>query len=116
MKRPYLMLYVADWQSNAKLRGCTKAERQTWLEIMFILHDQEEYGVVRWPLKQIAQAVSASVSSVRKLVERRIMKGANPGELCAAYTFVPRSGRQEGEPVILIPEQTGPIWFSSRMV
>lgn len=81
-----------------------------------ILHDQDEYGVVRWPLKQLAQAVHASVSSLRNLVQKDILKGADTGSTCEAFIYTPRSGRKDGEPVVLIAEQPGPIWYSSRMV
>jgi hypothetical protein len=83
---------------------------------MCILHDQDEYGIIRWPLKQIAQAVHTSVSSLRKLVEKEVLKGADPGETCDAFTYTPRSGRKDGPPVTLVEAQAGPIWYSSRMV
>lgn len=38
------------------------------------------------------------------------------GQPCAAYIYVPRSGRRDGEPVTLVAEQEGPIWYLSRMV
>jgi hypothetical protein len=116
MKRPYLMLYVADWQSNPKLRCCTFAERGIWIEVMCILHDQDEYGLIRWPLKQIAQAVHTSLSSLRKLVDKEVLKGADPGSTCEALIYTPRSGRKDGPPVTLVEAQPGPIWYSSRMV
>ena len=116
MKRPYLMLYVADWQSNAKLRLCSHAERGIWLDVMCIMHDQDEYGVIRWPLRDLAQAVHTTLSSLKKLVDREILKGADAGSTCGAFIYTPRSGRKVGDPVTLIESQPGPIWYSSRMV
>lgn len=116
MKRPYLMLYVADWQSNPKLRCCTFTEKGIWMDIMCIMHDQDEYGVIRWPLKQIAQALHLSVSTLRKLVDKEVLKGADPGQTCEPYIYTPRSGRKDGPAVTLVEAQPGPIWYSSRMV
>ena len=83
---------------------------------MCLLHDQEEYGVLRWPLKEIAQAVGTTLPKLKGLVTKGVIKGADTGEKCAAYVYTPRSGRKDGDPVTLIPEQQGAIWYSSRMV
>lgn len=83
---------------------------------MCLLHDQEEYGIVRWSLKEIAQAVNCTVASLRGLVSKGILKGADSPDLVQPFVYVPRSGRKDGEPVTLVCVQPGPIWYSSRMV
>src|SRR6266850_7172632 len=117
MKRPSLQFYPGDWRSNAKLRRCSRAERGDWIETICLLHDAEEYGVLRWPLQDIAQAIGCKVSELRNgLVSKGVLKGAHAGERCAAYVYTPRHEGKDGTPVTLIPEQDGPIWYSSRMV
>ena len=116
MKRPAFQFYPSDWQGNSNLRRCTHEEKGVWVDVLCLLHDQEEYGVARWPLKEIAQAVGCSPSKLRGLVTKGVLKGADSGEACAALIYVPRSGRRDGDPVTLIPEQPGPVWYSSRMV
>lgn len=116
MKRPAFQFYPADWRSNANLRRCTHAERGIWIELMCLLHDAEEYGVLRWPLAEIAQAAGCKVAELRSLVAKGVLKGADVGSTCEAFVYVPRSGGRDGTPVELIPEQRGPVWFSSRMV
>jgi len=86
------------------------------MDVMCVMHDQDEYGVIRWPLKQLAQAVHASPAALRKLVEKQILKGADPGQTCEPLIYTPRSGRKDGPPVTLVEAQPGPIWYSSRMV
>ena len=115
MKRPSFQFYPDDWTGNANLRRCSPAARGVWVDVMCLMHDQEEYGVLRWPLKDIAQAAGASMSHVRELVEKHVLKGIDKGE-CEPFVYVPRSGRKDGDPVTLVPTQTGPIWYSSRMV
>lgn len=84
---------------------------------MCLLHDQEEYGVARWPLKEIAGAVGVSTTKLQSLVTKGILKGADAGKICATYIFTPTgAGRKKGNPVELIAAQPGPLWYSSRMV
>ena len=116
MKRPSFQFYPADWQANSNLRRCTHEEKGIWIDVMCLLHDQEEYGIVRWSLKEIAQAIGCTTQKVRGLVSKGVLKGADVGEDCQPQIYIPRSGRREGAPVTLIPQQAGPIWFSSRMV
>lgn len=82
---------------------------------MCLMHDQDEYGVLRWPLKEIAGAVKCKVSDLQSLVRKGVMKGDDK-RLEEQFVYVPRSGRKDGEPVTLIDIQDGPIWYSSRMV
>jgi hypothetical protein len=83
---------------------------------MCLMHDSEEYGVLRWPLADIAQAVGCKASDLRALRTKRVLKGADAGEQCEAFIFTPRHAGRDGEPVTLLPAQDGSIWFSSRMV
>lgn len=115
VKRPSWQFYPGDWQSNPKLRRCSHAEKGVWLDVLCILHDQDEYGVVRWPLKELARAVNATPRMLQGLVDKGVLKGTESGE-CAPLIYVPRHARKDGDPVTLITAQSGPIWYSSRMV
>lgn len=117
MRRPSFQFYPGDWQANSNLRRCTHEEKGVWLDIMCLLHDQEEYGVARWSLKELAQAVGAPVAKVKSLVVKGILKGSDAGSKCDSFVFVPTAaGRKKGDPVTLVNEQEGPLWYSSRMV
>lgn len=83
---------------------------------MCLLHDQEEYGVSTWSLKDIAQAVGCTPTKLKGLVDKGVLKGADKGGTCPSFVYIPRSGRKLGAPVTLINEQPGPLWYSSRMV
>ncbi len=115
-KQPSYQFYPGDWQANSNLRRCTHAEKGIWQDVLCLMHDSQEYGVLRWELKEIAQAVGCSLAALKGLVDKGVMKGANQGAQCKAFIYVPRSGRKDGEPVTLVAEQAGPIWYSSRMV
>ncbi|MFM0058521.1 hypothetical protein PQR64_23145 [Paraburkholderia phytofirmans] len=116
MKRPSFQFYPGDWQANSNLRRCTRVEKSVWLDVLCLMHDQEEYGVLRWTLKEMAEAAHCKVSELKALRDKGVLKGADKGEACAAHIYVPRSGRKDGPPVTLIQEQAGPLWYSSRMV
>lgn len=116
MKRPSFQFYPADWLHNAKLRRANFAGRGVWMDCMCVFHDGDEYGLVRWPLKELARVIGCKISDLTSLREKGILKGADTGETCAAYAFAPHHAGKAGEPVVLIPEQEGPIWYSSRMV
>jgi hypothetical protein len=115
VSRPSFQFYPKDWRNNANLRRCSPAARGAWMDVMCVLHDSDEYGLVRWPLKELANAAGVSIGLARELVDKSVLKG-NDKTLDAALVYTPRSGRREGPPVTLVPVQDGPVWFSSRMV
>lgn len=116
MKRPSFQFYVRDWQGNTKLKRCSPAEKGVWLDVMLLMHGSEEYGILRWSLKDIATAVGCKVATLVTLSHRGVLKGADIGQSYAGFSFAPKHAGATGDPVILIHPQNGPIWFSSRMV
>jgi len=115
MKRPSFQFYPADWRNNAKLRRCSWASRGAWIDVMGLLHDSDEYGVLRWPLKEISQAVGCPLSLIKELETKGVLKGSDK-VITDPFTYTPVSGRKAGPTVVLIPAQEGPIWYCSRMV
>lgn len=113
--RPSFQFYPGDWRKNANLRRCSPAARGVWVDILCALHDSDTYGILRWPLQDIANAAGASMTHVRELVAKDVLKGCDKGD-CQPLVYRPRSGRKEGPPVTLLEPEAGPIWFSSRMV
>lgn len=113
MKRPAFQFYPADWRGNANLRRCSEAARGAWMDILCVLHDSDEYGVVRWPLAELARAAGVALKLAKELATKLVLKGADSGAVKFEYT--PRHAGKDGEPVTLV-EGDGPIWFSSRMV
>lgn len=114
--RPSFQFYPDDWLSNSNLRRCTHEERGIWMDILCILHDQEEYGVIRWPIADIARAIGTTTAKVKRLAEKGVMKGADSNETAQPLIYTPRSGRRDGSPVTLIAAQKGPLWYSSNMI
>lgn len=116
MKRPSFQMYQGDWLSNQKLRRCSFALRGVWIDALCLMADSDEYGVMRCPLHEVANAVGCQLKMLKELREKGVLKGADVGEQLEAFVFTPRHAGKAGEPVTLIPAQPGPIWYSSRMV
>jgi len=115
MKRPAYQHYPGDWRRNAKLRRCSWAARGAWVEILGLMHDSDEYGLLRWTLKEIANGVGCPLALVKELADKKVMKG-DDNELADAYVYAPYHAGKRGPEVVLVPKQIGPIWFSSRMI
>lgn len=115
MKRPAWQHYPGDWVRNQKLRLCGWAARGAWLEVLGLMHNGDEYGVLRVTLREIANAVGAPLPLIKELASKGVMKG-DDAELTKPYIYTPSHGGKKGPPVTLVPAQKGPIWFSSRMV
>jgi len=113
--RPAFLFYAGDWKRNANLRRCSPAARGAWIDVLCLMHDSDEYGVLRWPLKDIANAAGISLRLLRELVDKSVLKGDDknyPG-----YTFSPMHAGKKGQPVQLLAPTSGePCWFSSRFV
>lgn len=116
MKRPSFQFYHGDWRSNAKLRRLSHGLRGIWLEVMCLMADDDEFGLLRWPLEDIAAAVPCKLAELRELIAKGVLKGADAGERSEAFTYTPRHAGRSGKTVTLIEAQAGPLWYSSRMV
>lgn len=114
MKRPAFQFYTKDWQTNPKLRRCSPAARGVWMDVLCLMHQADEYGVLRWPLKEIANAAGATLALVRELADKGVLKGGDSG--CEPYIFTPRHGGKDGDPVVLVEASSTACWYSSRFV
>lgn len=115
MKRPAIQFYPGDWRNNANLRRCSWEARGVWIEVIGLLHDSDTYGVLRWPLTEIAQALGAPIKALKELTAKGVLKGSDKGD-CEPYIYTARHAGKDGDPVTLIATQPGPIWYSTRMV
>lgn len=114
MKRPAFQFYTKDWLSNAKLRRCSAASRGAWIDVLCLLHGADEYGILRWPLADIANAAGLNVKLLKELADKGVLKGGDKG--CEPYIFTPTHAGKTGAPVTLIPETKDPVWYCSRFV
>lgn len=114
MKRPAFQFYPGDWQRDANLRRCSHAARGAWIDVLCLMHDAEEYGVLRWPLADIASAAGAPLKLLRELVDKGVLRGSDTQ--APEYVFTPTHAGKKGDPVVLIEAGPGPCWYCGRFV
>lgn len=73
-KLPYLHLYCSDWQTDARLQLCSLAARGLWIELLFLMHDGENYGHLQMngeamPTALIAKLVRSTNEEVELLIQ-----------------------------------------------
>jgi hypothetical protein len=115
MTGPAIQLYFGEWRRNVKLRRCSWAARGVLVDVMGFMHDSDEYGALRWPLVEIATAVGCPLKLVRELAEKGVLKGSDE-HVVPAYRWAPSHAGKRGPEVVLVQEQHGPLWYSSRMI
>jgi len=116
MNRPSFQFYPGDWLSSLKLRRCTLEEKGAWVDVLCLLHDSDEYGVLRWSLDDIARAVGCQLDVLGGLLRKDVLKGVPKDTLSSALMYYPRSSGRVTAEIVLIPECSGPLYYSSRMV
>jgi hypothetical protein len=92
-------------------RSCSGA----WIETLNVLHDSAEYGVLRWPLAEIAQVAHVPVDLLRELHAKGVLNGCDSGPH-AGYTHDVRHARQVVRTDTLLAPCEGPVWYSRRFV
>lgn len=113
-ERPSFQFYPADWRGNAKLQRCSMEARGAWIDVMCLLHDADEYGVLRWPLADIAQAVRLPVDLLHELIRKGVLKGGE--SKVEDYVYRPYHAGKHGDPITLTEGRQGPCWYCSRFV
>lgn len=114
VKRPAIQLYFGDLLKNPNVRRCSWAARGALVWTMSLLHDSDEYGALRWTLMEIAQGIGCPLQLVKELADKNALKGGD--RHVPEYRWAPSHAGKRGPEVVLVPEQDGPLWYSSRMV
>ncbi len=84
------------------------------MDVLGLLHDSDEYGVLRWPLADLANAAGVPIKALRELIDKDVLKGADKG--FTGYTWAPSHAGKLGEQVTLVDASASPVWFCSRFV
>lgn len=111
---PAFQFYPGDWLRNSNLRRCSHAARGAWIDVLCLMHDSEQYGVLRWPLVDISQASGVPIDLLKELAVKGVLKGGDDG--CEPFIYTPRHAGKDGQPVTLIEKATSACWYSSRFV
>lgn len=79
-KRPSFQFYPADWLKDPALRRCTKAEKGVWIDMICLMHECEDYGVLSsvgepWLDREIAEAITGDVLENLRCISELLRKG-----------------------------------------
>lgn len=79
-KLPGFMFYPADWQKDPNLKRCTKAEKGFWMDLLCVMFECEDRGVlstddVPWTDEEIAGAVLGDTSANLSMLSELLRKG-----------------------------------------
>lgn len=74
-KMPAMMFYVGDWRKDPNLCRCTHAAKGVWVDILCLMHESEERGVLPWAAEEIANAVGGERTSTLALIDELTRKG-----------------------------------------
>lgn len=111
-KRPSFQFYPADWVSDSKLKRISHELKGIWIDVMCLLHDSDEYGLLRWPLEDIAKSVGCTKSKIQKLVSQGILRGVHRNQ--DSDEIIHKTKKKTIE--IVMKSERGPVWYSRRML
>jgi len=117
-----LSLNTKDWLTNLELRMCSAQERGVWLDVLCLMQQASETGILRWPLSQIAQAAGCEIETLRSLARKGVLKGQDAGDQQVhgrtdlPFIFRPMHARKRGEEVVLIEGCEQSLWFCDWLV
>src|SRR5260363_173321 len=77
-----------------RLRRCvSRAFLKVQIEVRRASHSfipRVQIGILRWTLKEIAQAVGCPASTLKALRVKGVLKGADRSETCEPFIYTPR--------------------------
>lgn len=79
-RRPSFQFYPGDWRRDPALRTCSMAAKGFWIELMCVMHESEEYGVLvvagkAMTERDIAKVVGETPTFCKKILKELEEKG-----------------------------------------
>ncbi len=74
-KLPSFQFYPGDWLKDPCLRHCSLAARGVWVDVLCLMFESKERGVLPWSLEAVAAAVSGSTDEVLQCLHELDAKG-----------------------------------------
>lgn len=115
MKAPSTQVYWKEWCSDIALRRCSWQAQGVLPHVLLLLHtSDDQYGVLRWPLAEIAKTAHVPLKYLRELADKNVLKGGDLFE--SDFVHVPSHAGKKGEPIVLVEGNGGSCWFLARLV
>lgn len=82
---------------------------------MCLMHDSDEYGILRWTLQEISNAIGCKIDDLQHLIKLDILKGTeNTVDKVSFSTSLAQKNRYPL--LVILIDSYGPLFYSSRMV
>ncbi len=84
-KLPAFQFYPGDWTKDAKLRSCTHAEKGALIDLLCLMFDCDERGVLAtngraWSDEEAARAIGGEVALIEGLTLKGVVKRVPKGD------------------------------------
>jgi hypothetical protein len=85
---PWFKFFPGDWMKDPELSKCSAAARGIWMDVLCLMYQSEEPGILRtggkaWTIKEIAQAVRGNTRdnlvTLYELERNRVMSKGSDG-------------------------------------
>jgi len=91
MKLPAFQFYPGDWQKDPGLRRCSHAAKGAWIDILCLMFESEERGVLisqghAWSDDDIALAIGGDLTATKQLIYELTLKGVANRDARGALT------------------------------
>lgn len=105
MKLPSFQFYPGDWLKDPNLRRCSLAARGVWMDMMCLMWECEERGVLAtagraWSDDDIAQAVGGDrtslLSCIKELIDKGVASRTNSGAVYCRRVVRDECSRKAG--------------------
>lgn len=115
MKAPATQVYWKEWCSDIALRRCSWQAQGVLPHVLLLLHtSDDQYGVLRWPLAEIAKTAHVPLKYLRELADKNVLKGGDVFE--SDFVHFPSHAGKKGDPITLVAGNGGSCWFLARLV
>lgn len=99
MKRPAFQFYPGDWLKDPALRRCSPAARGVWIDMLCLMHECDDYGVLAtggspWKDHEIAAVISGDQPAILGCLHELLTAGVAHRTPSGAI-FSRRMGRDE---------------------
>ena len=116
MNRPAFQFYVGDWQSDSKLKRAGFYLKGVWIDLLCLFHDNAEYGLLRWSLDEISNAIGCKKKDLLDLLRLGILKGSEKDGEKVSFSITISKKNAPSLEVFVLENEPNPLFFSSRML
>lgn len=100
MKTPSFQFYPGDWRKDTALRMCSPAARGAWIDLLCLMFESSERGVLitngkPWTVAQAARECGCRPKDIQELIENGVARVRDDGAIYCARMIRDEQARQD---------------------